>query len=267
VQTIQQSQATVKSMYQAILQANPRLKSDPQTAFQAVDDMISQMKGVDQSDKNLALQQNKLIQLQWQIAKDAADNASKQAIAGGHDATRVKTNEASIEGRHEDVAAQQAGATNRTGMRDSTQVQTTGMRDSTQERDTDARDSTSVQVAGMRGGAGAVPRPLKARIGADARDIAAQKKTLEDRLARYTRGDLKNDPQRKAKIAAIEKGLASIDDSAAAVADSGSRAGRPGGQPAGAYKSADDVVKAYKAGQLSHDAATQILQQNGWVSR
>jgi hypothetical protein len=39
----------------------------------------------------------------------------------------------------------------------------------------------------------------------------------------------------------------------------------PAQAPQSAYKSADDVVSAYKSGKIDHDAASKILKDNGWA--
>lgn len=92
-------------MYQALITANPNLKKDPQAAFEAVDDMISQLKGVDQSDKNLIAQQNRILQIQWQMAKDAADNAQKGADTQAHVGATERGQDLSHEDRQSSIAA------------------------------------------------------------------------------------------------------------------------------------------------------------------
>lgn len=117
-------------MYQAVLQANPKLKSDPQTAFQAVDDMIGQLKGVDQSDKNLILQQNRILQIQFQMAKDAADNLARSqntdkrvgATERGQDLSH-EDRQAAIKASLERTSMQQQGADRRTALTASTKLQ------------------------------------------------------------------------------------------------------------------------------------------------
>lgn len=218
VQTIQQSQQTLQGLYKTLLAANPALKHDPQTAFQAVEDMIGQMKGVDQSDRNLMLQQNQILRLQVQLAKDAADRGSREAIAQGRDDTsrannqdtndtRVRTTGMNNATSRANVADRDSTSVQTTGMRDSTQVQTTGMRDDTQERDTDARDTTSSRNTDVRdrGATGRqdsrnatsransqdrIRRPLKAPLGGGAQHTSPPfPATTEGQTATSPNGD------------------------------------------------------------------------------
>jgi len=218
-------------MYRTLLGANPKLRRDPQTAFQAVDDMINQLKGVDQSDKNLLLQQNAIMRQQLQLTIDAANNAN-----------RVQT-----------TAMRDETSTANTAARDATQVQTTGMRDTTQRADTAARDATQVQTTGMRdetstantatreagadrrsvGGHG-IPKPLKAQLAATKQAIAAERRQITDQITQWKSSHRGATAKTDKVLAALQEKLDEVDQGASTTAQAGVKAaGGPGDQTSG----------------------------------
>jgi hypothetical protein len=107
-------QQNTASLIMSMRQANPRAR--PGDILTAAKEQLALMKGVDDSDKILMKEQIDLLKQQAALQMKVMgiegrheDVATQQAGATG------RTTEA-VEGRHEDVAAQQAGATGRTGM-------------------------------------------------------------------------------------------------------------------------------------------------------
>lgn len=240
---------TLQNMYGMLAKANPNM--DPVTAFDTIAMQLEQMKGVDESSKTYMLAsvaQAKVdasLQIQAAKAESAAEVAQLRA-----DAMRYKA----------DIAAD--AATRIAGMKTDASRDVAGINAGARTEAAGITADSRRDVAGTQAGASryrddkrfegmvydsvidAYVEADKARVGADARVDAA-----------LAMGGQKPRTGANAGVRPSPRQGRSTP-----------RGGAPRAAAAPAYRSAQDVGAAYKAGKLTRPQATEILKKNGWAN-
>jgi hypothetical protein len=237
---IQDTQSTLKSIYQNIARASPGIK--PEQLFEAANMQLEQMKGVEPDTK---------LYMQSQIAEQKIDMAAKveaMKADSAADVAKIKAESSQqIAEMRAEVAKQiaelkDAGATTRTGMNVAGRENVAGTQ--AKARLGAAALGANAHITGANISAGAKDRATTARSG----DVAGTNQSRERQGLTAA--------QAKENAAAIAMGK----PPPYKLGEAGS-----GGGGAPQYKSAQDVAAAYKSGKLTRDKAAELLKQNGWA--
>lgn len=257
---IVQSKATLQAIAKEIAAANPGRKWGHGELLDAVSDVLGQMDKVNPIAKQMAQ-----LQLEW-----AKERVSQQRADTGDSALAEKT-------RHD-----QAQESDRAGLlaerirhEKATEQTASGRAATYAEMAQFSHEDRQLAVAAANDRA-AKATDAKERMQAqkDADTMERLDKALEDKdwatVAQITAGEY------RAETSAAPQGEKPSDTARRTSKlrpvlpppprrTAGATAGRTAGAAPG-YKSAADVVAAYKAKKLTHDQASQILRQNGWAN-
>jgi hypothetical protein len=250
------SKRTLQSVARGIAQANPGRKWRPGEMLDAVNDAIKTMNGIAPMEKIAA-------QAQLAGAKAQTDyfNAETRRIDEERKAAADAERERKDKTAHEDRVTKMDADLKRASMTNDVRLKVAHLQAATRLQAADIAQAGANQRAEMvdeyRN------RALDANI--DEKEwqtqmtAALKEQGMDDAFinkvfsAQASAGQAVTPPQRPAK-----KALPAVP----------ARRTPGGAKPSaaqGGYTSADDVVKAYKAGKLTHDKASEILRQSGWA--
>ena len=258
-QLMQQTQQMFKGIAQQLLAANPGKKWDKGELLEATTEMAAlATKDADPMVKLTA---------QYQLAY------AKLQLKGAEDATKAGEFEEKLKDTDRNADLRSSTAIKTTEMRDITSEANTGAKDATQVQTTGMRDATSTGNTEARIAAGkGVVKATQGQVAANLKVVDAQIERIKAAMAVLAKqagsgGNPAADPRYATMQRQLDSALANrakIAGNAATLKGAGG--GGDQGDAGSQYHSADDVVKAYKSGQLTHDAATKILKDNGWAS-